>query len=87
MSGKPLKDKATKTLIDVKSIVGNSIKLIASGGVMTVADYNEKIDSGADFVQIYTGFIYAGPKLIHDILNSKKDNKYLTGYLVLNFIL
>ena len=72
LSGKPLKDKATKTLIDVKSIVGNSIKLIASGGVMTVADYNEKIDSGADFVQIYTGFIYAGPKLIHDILNSKK---------------
>ena len=43
--------------------------IIASGGVMSVADYNEKIACGADLVQIYTGFIFEGPKLIHDILN------------------
>ena len=39
-----------------------------SGGVMSVADYNEKIACGADLVQIYTGFIFEGPRLIHDIL-------------------
>ena len=42
--------------------------IIASGGVMSVADYNEKIACGADLVQIYTGFIFEGPKLIQDIL-------------------
>ena len=39
---------------------------------MSVADYNEKIASGADLVQIYTGFIFEGPKLVDDILNHDK---------------
>ena len=32
------------------------------------SDYLEKIDAGADLVQIYTGFIFEGPKLIRDII-------------------
>ena len=31
---------------------------------MSVQDYKERITAGADFVQLYTGFIFAGPKLI-----------------------
>ena len=69
LSGTPLKSKATEKLLFVKSIVKNSIPIIASGGVMSVEDYQEKIDSGADLVQIYTGFIYKGPELINDIVN------------------
>jgi dihydroorotate dehydrogenase len=44
---------------------------MASGGVMTPSDYLEKLDKGANLVQIYTGFIFEGPKLIKDILNLK----------------
>ncbi len=73
LSGALLKDKATKTLITVKSLVGDKLTIIASGGVMSVGDYQEKIDSGADLVQLYTGFIYEGPKLIQDII---KLNSY-----------
>jgi dihydroorotate dehydrogenase len=36
---------------------------------MSKEDYFEKINAGADLVQIYTGFIYEGPQLIDDILN------------------
>ena len=68
ISGLPLKNKATQTLSIIKRIVGNEIPIIASGGVMSASDYLEKIDGGADLVQIYTGFIFEGPKLIHDIL-------------------
>ena len=69
LSGAPLKDKAKSCLIFVKSLVGERLTVIASGGVMSVADYQERIDAGADLVQVYTGFIYEGPKLIQDIVN------------------
>lgn len=69
LSGLPLREKSTQCLLLVKKIVGNSVKIIASGGVMSVADYQEKLDAGADLVQIYTGFIFKGPKLIRDISN------------------
>ena len=69
LSGAPLKDKATSCLVSIKNLVGDQLIIIASGGVMSVADYREKIDAGADHVQIYTGLIYEGPKLIQDIVN------------------
>ena len=69
LSGAPLKDKATECLVNVRRLVGNELPIIASGGVMNVQDYQEKLDSGANLVQIYTGFIYEGPQLIQDILN------------------
>ncbi len=68
LSGSPLKNKANKKLSFIKEIVGDKVTIIASGGVMSASDYLEKIDAGADLVQIYTGFIFEGPKLIQDIL-------------------
>ena len=68
LSGSPLKNKADEKLSFIKKIVGDKISIIASGGVMSASDYLEKIDCGADLVQIYTGFIFEGPKLINDIL-------------------
>ena len=68
LSGSPLKNKADEKLSYIKKIVGDKIPVIASGGVMSAKDYLEKINAGADLVQIYTGFIFEGPKLIQDIL-------------------
>ena len=49
---------------------------------MSVLDYKERIAAGADFVQIYTGFIFEGPKLINDILLTKENsrNAWLDAY-------
>lgn len=69
LSGAPLKKLATDKLLFVKSIVKNEIPLMASGGVMNVHDFEEKINSGADLVQVYTGFIFKGPELIKDLVN------------------
>ena len=69
LSGKPLLEPSTQTLKIARKFLGNEFPIIASGGVMSKEDYLNKIEAGADLVQIYTGFIYEGPKLIDDILN------------------
>jgi dihydroorotate dehydrogenase len=69
LSGTPLNKKALCVLLMVKEIVGNEILVIASGGIMSAEDYQDRIVAGADLVQLYTGFIYEGPKLIKDIVD------------------
>jgi dihydroorotate dehydrogenase len=53
----------------VKNIVQDKLPIIASGGVMSASDHKEKIDAGADLVQIYTGFIFEGPELVLELVN------------------
>jgi dihydroorotate dehydrogenase len=48
---------------------GASIPLIASGGIFTGADAKEKLDAGAELVQVWTGFIYEGPSIVKNICN------------------
>ena len=69
ISGLPLFKKSTECLKKVKEIVGEEVLIIASGGVMSAQDFQEKLSSGADLVQIYTGFIFEGPELVQNILN------------------
>jgi dihydroorotate dehydrogenase len=71
LSGSPLKTKSNASLEKIKLMVGDRLTIMASGGVMNPDDYLEKLDKGANLVQIYTGFIFEGPKLIKDILNLK----------------
>ena len=69
ISGSPLFKKSTECLKRVKEIVGEEVPIIASGGVMSAEDFQEKLSSGANLVQIYTGFIFEGPELIKSILS------------------
>jgi dihydroorotate dehydrogenase len=71
LSGKPLFKASTLTLKTLRSFVGNSFPIIASGGVMDLDAFEEKIDNGADLVQIYTGFIFKGPSIVDEIINVK----------------
>lgn len=65
LSGAPLRARATEV---VRFITARSpLPVIAVGGIMSADDAQEKFDAGAALVQIYTGFIYEGPKLVRDI--------------------
>ena len=67
VSGQPIKAQSTKV---IQYLVDNSNKafpIIGVGGIHSAADAMEKIEAGADLVQIYTGFIYEGPSLIKRI--------------------
>jgi len=68
LSGSPLMEKSTELLNSVKNEYPD-LPIIGAGGVMTKEDFNKKIESGASLVQIYTGFIIRGPKIIKEILN------------------
>lgn len=68
LSGNLLKDPSTAVQKKIRNLLSSDFMIIASGGVMSARDYNNKIAAGADLVQIYTGFIFQGPKLILDII-------------------
>jgi dihydroorotate dehydrogenase len=67
VSGAPLKEKAQRACQVVKENLNEGKVLIGVGGLMTGEDARERLHSGADLVQVYTGFIYNGPNLIQSI--------------------
>lgn len=67
LSGKPLTKKSTEIIRYLREKLGKEYPIIGVGGIMSAEDAIEKIDAGADLVQIYTGFIYEGPDLIRQI--------------------
>src|SRR5215471_4741151 len=68
LSGAPLREKSTAL---VRSITANSnIPVIASGGICDPASAREKFDAGAQLVQLYTGFVYRGPRLLRQIMEA-----------------
>lgn len=70
LSGKPLKTMNTEMVRKVVMRTGGELPVIASGGILSPRDAQEKIDAGASLVQVYTGLIYTGPELVKDILNA-----------------
>ena len=70
LSGGPLFELSTNALAVLRGFVGPDLPIIASGGVIDLETFEEKINKGANVVQIYTGFIYEGPSLVDEIINS-----------------
>jgi dihydroorotate dehydrogenase len=42
------------------------LPIIGVGGIMSGQDAKDKINAGASLVQVYSGLIYQGPKLVSD---------------------
>lgn len=70
LSGKPLKKRSTAIVKHIFDKTKGEIPIIASGGVFTSADANEKFEAGASLVQVWTGFIYEGPGIVKKICKS-----------------
>ncbi len=67
LSGKPLTKRSTEAIKFIKEHQKAKFPVIAVGGIMTAQDALEKLDAGADLIQLYTGFVFHGPKLIKSI--------------------
>jgi dihydroorotate dehydrogenase len=65
LSGKPLRERSTEVLRILRT--STNLPIIASGGILSGLDAQEKLAAGASLVQLYTGFVYHGPPLIRDI--------------------
>ena len=66
LSGAPLRERSTHVLATLRA--ATNLPIIASGGIMDATSAREKIEAGANLVQLYTGFVYGGPNLIREIV-------------------
>jgi len=67
LSGRPLKDRSTEVIRFLATQSNKAFPIIGVGGIHRAEDALEKLEAGADLVQLYTGFIYQGPALIKAI--------------------
>ena len=67
LSGKPIEERSTKVIKYLADKSNKSFPIIGVGGIHSAEDALQKINAGADLVQIYTGFIFEGPGLVKKI--------------------
>jgi len=65
LSGAPLRATALGVLERARALT--ELPLIASGGIMTLDDARRRLEAGAALVQLYTGFVYRGPRLVREV--------------------
>jgi dihydroorotate dehydrogenase len=67
LSGKPLTKRSTEVIRFLSEKSDKAFPIIGVGGIHSAEDALEKLEAGASLVQLYTGFIYEGPKLVTEI--------------------
>ena len=66
LSGAPLQKKSTAVVRQIAN--KTKIAIIGCGGILDAASAREKIEAGAKLLQVYTGFIFRGPKLVRELV-------------------
>lgn len=70
LSGAPLTQQSTSVIRQLHQLLQGSIPIIGVGGIMSAQDAKDKMDAGANLIQVYTGLIYQGPDLLSKIAES-----------------
>ncbi|HEY8387042.1 MAG TPA: quinone-dependent dihydroorotate dehydrogenase [Parasegetibacter sp.] len=72
LSGKPLMERSTEVVKYIAHQSEGKIPIIASGGIFTAEDAQEKLKAGASLIQVWSGFIYEGPGIAKKICTGLK---------------
>lgn len=67
LSGKPLTSRSTEVIRFLSENSNKAFPIIGVGGIHSAEDALEKLDAGADLIQLWTGFVYEGPALVKKI--------------------
>ena len=67
LSGKPVRHRSTEVIRYLRQQLGKDFPIIGVGGIVTPDDVVEKLEAGADLIQVYTGFIYEGPGFVRHL--------------------
>jgi dihydroorotate dehydrogenase len=70
LSGAPLRARSTEVIEKLFSSLNNELPIIGSGGVLSGEDAGEKFAAGASLIQLMTGLIYRGPRLIAECVSA-----------------
>jgi len=69
LSGLPVRERSTHVVSELKRLTKGNLPIIGVGGIDDAQSAKEKLNAGANLVQVYTGFIYKGPQLVKSIVN------------------
>jgi dihydroorotate dehydrogenase len=72
LSGSPLFEKSTAVIRSLAQALGGELPIIAAGGITSGARARAKIEAGAALVQIYSGLIYRGPRLVAECIEATR---------------
>jgi len=79
LSGRPVKERSTEVIRYLAKNSRKSFAIIGVGGIHSAKDAIEKLDAGADLIQIYSGLIYEGPSLVYKINRALLEKRKLTS--------
>ena len=72
VSGKPIINKSNKIIEQLANLLNKKITIIGVGGIISPSAAKDKIESGAELLQLYTGLVYSGTTLIKEICEEIK---------------
>jgi dihydroorotate dehydrogenase len=75
LSGAPVLEASNRVIAQLRAALGAGYPIIGVGGILGADDALSKLQAGADVVQIYTGLIYKGPKLVDDIARAFRKQR------------
>lgn len=67
LSGSPLTSKSTEIIAQLHQELNGQLPIIGVGGIDSKEAAVKKMEAGAELLQVYSNFIYQGPKLIRDV--------------------
>ena len=68
LSGEPVKERSTAIIAEFYKHLKDEIPIIGVGGISSAKDAKDKLEAGAELVQVYSGLIYEGPELVANIV-------------------
>src|SRR5436189_63709 len=83
LSGKPLKARSNEVISVIFRASGGKLPIIGIGGIFTAEDAFAKIAAGASLLQVYTGFVYGGPRFARDITSGLANILEAKGFSTL----
>lgn len=72
LSGSPLFEKSTAVIRSLAQALAGELPIIAAGGISSGNNARAKLDAGATLVQIYSGLVYRGPRLVRECIEATK---------------
>jgi len=75
LSGAPVLEASNRVIRQLRAALGQGYPIIGVGGILSAQDALDKINAGADLVQIYTGLIYKGPELVKEAAQAIKNRR------------
>ncbi|RMX04090.1 quinone-dependent dihydroorotate dehydrogenase [Corticibacter populi] len=74
VSGSPVRKSSKHVIRRLRKELGPGFPIIGVGGILDAEDAVEKLEAGADLVQLYSGLIFQGPALVPQVAAALKDH-------------